>query len=155
MTRIDAASVLLPAPVDRVFAALVEEQALLAWLPPRGMTGSFERFDLRPGGGYRLRLTYAAPAAGAGKTSVDADVVDVRIVDVVPGESVVQEVEFESEDAAYAGTMTMTWRVSASGAGTLVEIIAEGVPDGISAQDHAEGFASSLENLAAHLASSS
>lgn len=35
--------------------------------------------------------------------------------------------------------------------GTQVEITAQGVPDGISAPDHATGMASSLANLAVYL----
>jgi hypothetical protein len=42
--------------------ALVDPDALTAWLPPNGMTGRFERFDARPGGSYRLVLTYADPS---------------------------------------------------------------------------------------------
>lgn len=38
-------------------------------------------------------------------------------------------------------------------AGTLVEITAADVPDGISADDHTAGLTSSLENLARHLGS--
>jgi hypothetical protein len=47
--------------------------------------------------------------------------------------------------------MTMTWQLTADGTGTRVEIRADDVPDGISAEDHATGLASSLVNLAAHL----
>jgi Activator of Hsp90 ATPase homolog 1-like protein len=63
----------------------------------------------------------------------------------------VQAVDFVSGDPAYAGTMTMTWEVTAAGAGTRVDIVAEDVPDGISAEDHAAGLASSLRNLATYL----
>ena len=71
---------------------------------------------------------------------------------LVPGVRVVQEVDFESDDPLFAGTMTMTWHISAADAGTLVEITAEDVPDGLSAYDDADGMASSLANLAEHLA---
>ena len=47
--------------------------------------------------------------------------------------------------------MTMTWQVAAVGGGTRVDIIAEDVPDGISAEDHAAGLASSLTKLTAYL----
>ena len=56
-----------------------------------------------------------------------------------------------SDDPAFAGTMTMTWAVSAVEGGTIVEFIADNVPDGISADDHAVGLAASLENLAGYL----
>ena len=151
MSRTDRAALLVHAPVDRTFAALVDAAELLEWLPPSGMAGRFEHFDARPGGSYRLVLTYLDPSAASGKATADSDVVDVRFVDVVDGERVVQAVELESEDPAFAGTMTMTWSVSPADGGTLVEIVAVDVPDGIAAIDHAEGLASSLVNLARHL----
>jgi hypothetical protein len=46
----------------------------------------------------------------------------------------------------------MTWEVGAVEGGTRIEIRADDVPAGISADDHAAGLASSLENLAAYLA---
>lgn len=153
MPRTDRGSRLVAAPVAKVFAALVDRSALESWLPPRGMTARFDRFDPRPGGSYRLVLTYADPPGAGGKSSADSDVVVVRYIDVVPNERVVQAVDFESEDPAFAGTMTMTWTVAAGEGGTLVEIVAEDVPDGISAEDHAAGLSSSLENLARYLES--
>lgn len=152
MPRTDRASRVIAAEPERVYAALVEPEALVAWLPPAGMSGRFERFDARPGGGYRLVLTYGEPpAAAAAKSTADSDIVEARFVDLVPGERVVQAVDFVSDDPAYAGTMTMTWRFTPAGDGTDVEIVADDVPDGISAEDHAAGMASSLANLAAHL----
>jgi uncharacterized protein YndB with AHSA1/START domain len=135
---------------DRVHAALVEADALLQWLPPGGMTGRFERYDARPGGGYRLVLTYD-DAGSAGKSTPDSDVVEARFVEIVPGARVVQAVEFESDDPAYSGTMRMTWSLDPVEGGTRVEIRAEDVPPGISAEDHAAGLASSLRNLADYL----
>ena len=63
----------------------------------------------------------------------------------------VQAVDFVSDDPAFAGTMTMTWEVTAVEGGTRVDIVADDVPGGISAEDHAKGLASSLANLADHL----
>lgn len=153
MPRTDTASRVVGAPTARVFAALVDREALLAWLPPSGMTGRFDRFDPRPGGSYRLVLTYDEPAAARGKATADSDIVEVRFVDIVEGERVVQAVDFVSDDVDLAGTMTMTWEVVEVGDGTRVRITAEDVPDGISADDHAEGLSSSLSNLAAYLES--
>jgi uncharacterized protein YndB with AHSA1/START domain len=151
MPRTDSRSRVIAVPPERVWAALVDPGALLAWLPPAGMTGRFERFDARPGGSYRMVLTYSDASAGPGKASADSDIVEVRFVDIVSGERIVQAVDFVSDDPANAGTMTMTWQVTAVDAGTRVDIIAGDVPDGISAEDHAAGLASSLTNLAAYL----
>jgi uncharacterized protein YndB with AHSA1/START domain len=149
--RTDRASRVIAAPLERVYAALVDPEALEAWLPPDGMSARFERFDARPGGSYRMVLTYADASAEPGKATADSDIVEARFVDIVPGARVVQAVDFVSDDPAYAGTMTMTWAVAAVDAGTRVDIRADDVPDGISAADHAEGLSSSLTNLAAHL----
>jgi uncharacterized protein YndB with AHSA1/START domain len=142
----------IAAPCDRVWAALVDPDALNAWLPPDGMTGRLEHFDARPGGGYRLVLTYEDPSNGSGKTTADSDSVDVRFVDVVPGRKLVQAVEFVSDDPAFSGTMRMTWTLDPVAGGTRINISAQDVPDGISAEDHAAGFASSLSQLAAYVA---
>jgi uncharacterized protein YndB with AHSA1/START domain len=147
----DAASRFVTAPSERVFAAFVDREALAEWVPPEGMRGSFERFDARPGGSYRMILTPADAASAPGKTTADSDVIEVRFVDIVPGARVVQAVDFVSDNPAYAGTMTMTWEVSAVEGGTRVDIRADGVPDGISADDHATGLASSLAKLAEYL----
>jgi uncharacterized protein YndB with AHSA1/START domain len=136
---------------ERAWAALVDPKALLTWLPPGEMTGRFERFDARPGGSYRMVLTYSDASGAPGKSSADSDIVEARFVDIVPGERIVQAVDFVSDDPANVGTMTMTWEVATVDAGTRVDIIAEDVPDGISAEDHAAGLASSLTKLAAYL----
>ena len=67
MSRTDRASRVIAAPPGRVWAALVDPGALMAWLPPGGMTGRFERFDLRPGGSYRMVLTYADASTALGQ----------------------------------------------------------------------------------------
>lgn len=117
-------------------------------MPPGDMTGRFETFDPRPGGSYRLVLTYADPGASQAKSTVNSDIIDVRYLDIVPNDRVVQAVDFVSDMHEFAGTMTMTWSVRAEIDGTRVEIVAENVPEGISAADHAAGLESSLDNLA-------
>lgn len=154
MSRRDSASRIVSAPLGRAFEALVDRAALEIWLPPDGMSARFEHFDPTPGGSYRLILTYAAPAGARAKSSEDADIVEARFVDIVKNDRVVQAIDFVSDDPAYGGTMTMTWAVRSADGGTLVEVIADDVPAGISAEDHSAGMTSSLENLARYLESS-
>jgi uncharacterized protein YndB with AHSA1/START domain len=153
MPRTDTASRVVAADRGQVYAAFVDREALEAWLPPKGMTGRFERFDARPGGSYRLVLTYIDAAGDRGKATAESDVVEARFVALVPGARVVQDVDFVSDDPAFAGTMTMTWEITPVEGGARVDITADNVPDGISAEDHATGLASSLANLAEHLES--
>ncbi len=151
MSRLDRASRIVKATPDRVYAALVDPDALSEWLPPAGMRAEFERFDARPGGGYRMVLTYLDDDTSQGKSTTDSDVVEARYVGLEPGLRVVQAVQFESDDPAYGGTMTMTWALERVENGTRVEFRAEDAPPGISAEDHEEGLASSLQNLADYL----
>ena len=152
MSRIDRASALVAAGPARVYAALVDADALVEWLPPAGMSARFDHFDPRVGGGYRLVLTYVGDSGSPGKSTAESDVVEARWTELVPGTRVAQAVRFESEDPAFAGTMTMTWNLEPAGGDTTrVEIRAEDVPPGISAEDHAAGLESSLRNLADYL----
>ena len=130
----------------------VWDEALVEWLPPHGMSGQFEHFERSP----RRVIPDEADLCGApesgGKSSVDADVVDVRFVEIVRNDRVVQTVEFDSDDSSFAGTMTMTWAVTAVSANsTRVDIKADDVPPGVSSTDHIDGLRSSLANLAAYL----
>jgi uncharacterized protein YndB with AHSA1/START domain len=151
MTRTDAASRVIDAPPDRVYEALVDPDALTVWLPPNGMTGRFEHYDARPGGSYRLVLTFTDASAARGKSTADSDIVKVRFVELVPGVRLVQSADFVSDDPANHGTMTLRWELTEVAAGTRVDIRAEDVPAGIAAEDHAAGLASSLAQLGGYL----
>ncbi len=65
--------------------------------PPTGMTGKLEQFDPRPGGSYRLVLTYTDASASHGKATTNTDIVEARFIDLVPGVRVVQAVDFVSD----------------------------------------------------------
>jgi uncharacterized protein YndB with AHSA1/START domain len=150
MTHTDSAGATIAAPPEAVFAALTDPGARAAWLPPTGMTGRFEWFDARAGGGYRMVLAYD-DASIAGKSEDNTDVTDVRFVAVEAPRRIVEEVDFVSDDPRFAGTMTMTWSVEPVAAGSRITVTATDVPDGISSADHATAFASTLANLRAYL----
>jgi uncharacterized protein YndB with AHSA1/START domain len=151
MPRTDTASSLIGAPPERVYAALLDPEAVTAWLPPGDMTGSIEHFDPRPGGSYRMVLTYTDHPGSRGKSTPGSDIVEARFLEVVPGARVVYAVDFVSGDPAYAGTMTMTWELTAVDTGTRVDITADNVPDAVSPEDHVVGMTSSLHKLAQYL----
>ena len=93
-------------------------------------------------------LSYDAPIAETtGKTSANEDVVDVCFTQIELNRRIVQVVDFQSDDPAFSGPMTMTWTLTPADGGTEVRIVAENVPEGISEADHAEGLRSSLDNL--------
>ncbi len=150
--RVDSATHVVEAPPHAVYRAFMDPEAWVSWLPPEGMKGRIDAFDFREGGRYRMTLSYLQPGpAAAGKTTEGTDVVEGRFAELRPDERIVQQVEFESDDPAFAGVMTMTWALVAVPGGTEVTIRCEDVPEGIRPEDHAEGLRSTLANLAAFL----
>ena len=149
--RTDTASRLIPAPPDRLYRAFLDPEALVRWLPPKEMTGRIQAFEPRPGGRFDLVLAYESPGPDHGKSSQGEDVVRGRFVELVEDRRIVQLVEFDSPDPAFAGEMRMTWRFDAEPGGTRVTIRAENVPPGIRPEDHQAGMESTLANLAAYV----
>jgi uncharacterized protein YndB with AHSA1/START domain len=150
MGRTDQSSIVIPAARETIYAALLDPTALESWLPPDNMKGRVLQFDAWPGGVFRMELTYLDGSRG--KSSDHSDVTEVTFVELVPGTRIIQRVLFDSDDPQFAGTMTMTWSLQETDGGTRVEVRADDVPAGISAEDHATGLASSLDNLASYLA---
>ncbi|WP_150267480.1 SRPBCC family protein [Paenibacillus tepidiphilus] len=152
--RTDKATRIIQATPQQIYKALVDPAALAVWLPPKGMKGEMLEFDARVGGFYRMALTYLEmDASTQGKTTEDTDVVEGKFLEFSPDQRVVQLIEFESDDPAYAGEMTMTWSLAAVAEGTAVTILCENVPEGIRKEDHDEGLRSSLENLSDYIGS--
>ena len=131
-----------------IYRAFLDAESVASWRAPKGMTAKVFEFDARPGGGYRMAFVYEKPEAGRGKSTEDADIFTGRFIELVPDEKIVEAVQFESADPAFAGTMTITTLLSAVRNGTKVTFVAEHVPPGISAADHKLGMDSSLKNLA-------
>lgn len=146
--RTDEASRTIYASPAALYRAFEDPKAMESWLPPAGMSGEMQAFDFRDGGAYRMRLTYNDEIGGSGKTSPNADEVEVRFLRLVPGRRIEQAVTFDSEDPRFSGVMRMTWCFIPAASGTEVSVRCENVPAGISAEDHAAGLASTLENLA-------
>lgn len=147
--RTDHAERLIRAPASTIYAALIDPNAVTAWLPPEGMKGLVLAFEPWAGGSFRMALTYAAPDETThGKTSDDTDVVSGRFVLLEADRRVVQETQFQSDDPALAGTMRLIWALDPVLDGTHVSITCENVPEGISREDHDAGLSSTLANLA-------
>jgi uncharacterized protein YndB with AHSA1/START domain len=149
--RIDRAVTDVSATPEEVYAALVDADALAAWLPPDGMTGEIADADLRVGGGFTMTLRYDEAPEGGGKTTERTDVSRVAIDELVEGERVVWGVEFDSDDPDTAGRMTMTWTLTTRDTGTRIAIDATDVPPAIDVEAHQQGLDASLANLAAWL----
>ncbi len=148
MSRTDAAFRVIAAPAAKLYAALVDPNALAAWLPPEGMTGEIRAFEPYAGGQYRMILRHDDAQIAHGEADTDSDVIEGAFVELVPDVRLVQRASLESDDPSMAGTMTITWRFDPVPEGTRVTLTCEDVPSGIRRKDHLAGLRSTLDNLA-------
>jgi uncharacterized protein YndB with AHSA1/START domain len=139
----------IDAPRSRVYATLLDPAALPRWKVPDGMTLEVHEFEPREGGAIRISLTYDAPSS-VGKTTAHTDTYHGRLVRLVPDELIVEVDEFESDDPALRGEMTITISLSdAAAGGTELVATHEGLPEAVSAADNETGWNMALDKLAA------
>jgi uncharacterized protein YndB with AHSA1/START domain len=131
-----------------VYRALLDADAVQAWMVPDGMTSQVHAFDAREGGTFRISLTYDEPTT-AGKTSAQTDTFHGRFVKLVPDTEVVEVVEFETDDPTMQGEMTITYRLDDADGGTTVTGRHENLPPGVSPADNDLGWSMSMDKLAA------
>ena len=146
----NSASKVIKASPGTIYQAFLEPEAVAAWRPPAGMTAHVYAFDPREGSTFRMAFGYAdTDHSVPGKTSEHADVFQGRFLELVPDKRIVELVEFESDDPAFSGAMTIITTFAAVPGGTEVTIRCEDVPSGIRQSDHQTGMTSTLNNLAA------
>src|SRR5690349_4637977 len=134
------------APRTAVYRALINPRAVAMWMVPDGMTSHIHLFEPREGGWFRISLTYLEPA-GTGKTTANTDTFHGHFVKLVPDQQVVEVVEFESEDPAMDGEMTITLNLADADGGTDIIAEHEGLPAGLSPADNETGWKMSLAKL--------
>ena len=136
------------APREAVYRALLDPLAVAAWKVPTGMTSQVHEFDAREGGVLRISLTYDA-STGSGKTTAHTDTYHGRFVKLVPNEQVVEVDEFETDDPALTGEMTISYTLADANGGTDLLAVHDGLPPGVSGADNELGWQLSLAKLAA------
>ena len=135
------------APRARVYRALLDPQAVQHWMVPDGMTSLVHSFEAREGGTFRISLTYDLPT-DTGKTSAQTDTFHGRFVRLRPDTEVVEVVEFETDDPALQGEMTITYSLTDAGDGTDLVGRHEHLPPGVPAADNELGWSMSMDKLA-------
>ncbi|MDH6193619.1 uncharacterized protein YndB with AHSA1/START domain [Mycobacterium frederiksbergense] len=131
-----------------VYRALLDADAVAAWRVPDGMRSEVHEFEAHQGGTFRISLHYESPD-GAGKSGGHTDTYHGHFVELVPNERVVEAIEFESDDPAFGGVMTMTTTLTDAGDGTEVVIEHTGIPDAVDPADNETGTRMALAALAA------
>jgi uncharacterized protein YndB with AHSA1/START domain len=130
-----------------VYQALLDPDGIAAWRVPDGMTSHVHEFDAREGGRFRISLSYDEPGP-VGKSASRTDTYHGQFVELVPDEKVVEEIEFETDDATLRGIMTITTTLAEAREGTDILVVHEGVPDSVLAADNEAGMRMALDNLA-------
>jgi uncharacterized protein YndB with AHSA1/START domain len=136
------------APRAAVYKALLDPRAVQAWRVPDDMTCLVHEFDPRPGGTFRVSLSYDDPGR-AGKSAANTDTYTGHFGELVPDERVVEVIEFQTNDSAVAGPMTVTTTLSDADGGTDITVAFDGLPAGVSEADNEVGTRMSLDKLAA------
>ena len=128
----------LRAPVERVYKAFTDKDALERWLPPFGFTGSIHEIDVRVGGGYRMSFTNF----GTGSSHSFS----VKYIDLTPNERIRHTDRFDDEDLS--GEMLVSIELVSVVCGTEINILQEGIPSVIPVEMCYLGWQESLEMLA-------
>jgi uncharacterized protein YndB with AHSA1/START domain len=137
----------ITAPRSEVYRALLDPVAVVHWKVPPGMTSEVHEWDAREGGRLRVSLTYTGD--GVGKTTAHTDTYSGYFAELVPDEKVVEVDEFETDDPALSGPMTITVTLADADGGTELVAVHEGLPDGVRPEDNELGWNESLDRLAA------
>ncbi|MDR7101864.1 SRPBCC domain-containing protein [Croceicoccus sp. BE223] len=145
--RIDQAERRINASPTAIFEAMIDPVAVARWLPPEGMTARIHAFDPRPGGDYRMTLSYTGDERPEGKAGGGRDEVVGQFAKVERDRMIEQVVEFPSHDSNAAGMMTLRWTIEPNADGALVRVEARDVPPAIDAEVHRKALASTLAKL--------
>lgn len=149
MERKTENSKVIKATKEKLYGAFTEPNALETWLVPGEMTGKIHSFDLSIGGGYEMSLFYPdSDKESKGKTQGKEDRYKARFVELKPFEKIVQNIIFDTEDAAMKGEMKMSVHLESVENATKVTIAFDNIPIGIGLKDNEEGTESSLQKLA-------
>ena len=147
-TRVSAT---VSASPQEVYRALLDADSVARWRVPDDMTARVHEFDARAGGRFRVSLTYDEPTdvdSSRGKTTARTDTYHGHFVSLIPDREVVEVTEFETDDPALRGEMTMTTSLTPTESGTEVLIVHEGVPDAVPRADNEAGTRMALAKLA-------
>ncbi len=152
--RATSASVRVRATAAAAYRACTDPVALATWRVPDTMTAEIHEFDARVGGNYRMSLRYrTADHEVAGKSDRHTDTFRGTFVELVPGERIVEVIEFETDDPALSGQMTVTTTFTGSDGDTEVVVRHDRLPAGIREADNVLGTRQSLAGLRDYLES--
>jgi uncharacterized protein YndB with AHSA1/START domain len=128
----------LRAPLERVYRAFLNPDAMAKWLPPNGFTGKVQEMDAKVGGKYRMSFTNFS----TGKSHSFGGTYQ----ELVPHERIRYSDKFD--DPNLPGEMMTTITLKEVFCGTDLAVVQEGIPAAIPAEACYLGWQESLVLLA-------
>lgn len=126
------------APVERVYRAFLDADAMAKWLPPHGFTCKVDHLDARVGGTYRMSFSnFSSGQRHAFGGEYQELLVNERI-----------RYTDRFDDPGLPGEITVTITFNSVSCGTEVNIIQAGLPDLIPLESCYLGWQESLNQLA-------
>lgn len=108
----------LRAPVERVYRAFLDPDAMVKWLPPHGFTGRVHQMDARVGGSYRMSFTNFTTGGGHAFGGT--------YTELTPHERIRYTARFD--DPALPGEIQVTIALRAVPSGTEIDVVQENLP---------------------------
>ena len=124
----------LRAPPERVYRAFLDADARVKWLPPNGFTGKVHESNATVGGSYRMSFTNFSNGQSHSWGGTYQE--------LVPNERLRYSDRFD--DPNLPGQMTVTVTLKAVSVGTELNVVQEGIPDAIPAEQCYLGWQQSL-----------
>lgn len=126
------------APVERVYRAFLDPDAMAKWMPPHGFTGKVHHIDAKVGGTYKMSFTNfsTGQALAFGGTYLE----------LAPNERIRNTDAFD--DPNLPGEMVTTVSLREVPCGTELNIVQEGIPEAIPLEGCYLGWQESLTLLA-------
>ena len=122
---------------ERLYRAFLDADAMVKWFPPHGFTGQVHHLDARVGGSYRMSFTNLSTG--------HSHAFGGTFVELVP-DSLIRHTD-RFDDPNLPGEMTTTITLKRVSCGTELDVVQEGIPEVIPAEQCYVGWQQSLSLL--------
>ena len=125
------------APVEKVFKAFVDADAMALWLPPYGFVCKVHSLEAKVGGSYKMSFTNF--------TTGSSHSFGGEYIEIIPNELLKYTDKFD--DANLPGQMITTIQLKSVVCGTELTATQEGIPEAIPTEMCYLGWQESLDKL--------
>ncbi|MFW9856647.1 MAG: SRPBCC family protein [Candidatus Thorarchaeota archaeon] len=128
---------IIRAPVERVYKAFIDPDAMVKWFPPHGFTGKVTKSDVRVGGNYKM--TFINFTTGTSESFGG------KYLELTPNKRIRYTAQFEDPEMPEIMETTIEFRNTE--AGTEVSITQKGIPPIVPIEFATMGWQESLQLL--------